>query len=387
MTKGPDAPQALVLVNQKRGALEAAIPKTMVGALSWERIVQSVGMALNANETLRKCAPATVYQSVLQIVGKGLDLGMDGHAYLVPFYDTKSKSFVCTAMIGSRGKMELAYRSGRVDRLLCNVVHMHDEFDVDMASGKMKHRPAIYDEPGETVAAYARVWLKGVAEPVSELMTRREFQKIIDAASAKNNGKLSPAYTNWPDEMFRRSVLNRLLKRIPTSRDLADVLRAEFELEEGTTSSFSDLTDLGGPTEKRDVVDAGDVEAELEREKAAEQGQQGGQPDGDKQPKPAAKPDEGGTRTRPSKTDQELLFEKLGGETWKTPVLVEKVAGLLKEALDITRISQERVDKAVKSGDAAGLWELDSTGRYLYPPKKDALPPEEEREREPGEEG
>lgn len=276
MPPNPAKPHpALVFLNAKKDHLLAAVPKTLAAALTWERIMQAVGMALAKSEQLQRCSPESIYRSVLDIIGKGLDIGMDGQAYLVPFKGE------CTPMIGAQGKIELAYRSGLIDKIVCQVVYENDTIDIDLANGTVEHpmtidylrRIAKEGGRGDMLAAYSRIWVKGVSEPILELMTVNEFEKIKADASKRTGGKLSPAYKEWPSEMFRRSVLNRGLKRAPKSRDLMDVLNREMELEGEPVSTVNrDVVDADAatPAALADHGEQEDLEAKLERFKERE---------------------------------------------------------------------------------------------------------------------
>lgn len=268
----------IVFLNQKKDAILGAVPQTFRAALTWERIMQSVGMALAKNPKLGDCEPHTVYTSLLEILGKGLDVGMDGQAYLVPYKGQ------CTAMIGAQGKIELAYRSGMIDKIVCQVVYEGDTIEMDLADGSIRHPMSKEylvaiaedaDARGAMIAAYARVWVKGVHEPMLELMTLGDFKKI-KAAAMERTGKLGPAYKLWESEMFRRSVLNRALKRAPKSRDLMEVLNRETELEEVDPLNVIDA-DTARPQAAQasahalpDHGEPEDVEAELAKVAAKE---------------------------------------------------------------------------------------------------------------------
>lgn len=220
------------LLQSKKGALTGAVPKTMRAGLTWEAIVQGVGLAMEKNSTLVKCHPQTIYTSLLTILRLGLDpSGLTQQAYLVPFYNSRAKRHECQAIIGQQGKIELAYRSGQIDRIITAVIYENDDCEFNLADGTLSHTFDLRgDDRGGIVAAYARVWIRGSAHPVTELMTYAEFGKIKAAAARRNRDKLSPAYREWEGEMFRRSVLNRALKRCPKSADLAEVLQREAEI-------------------------------------------------------------------------------------------------------------------------------------------------------------
>jgi recombination protein RecT len=246
----------------KRGAIAAAVPQTFRGALTYESIMQAVGLACERSENLRKCDPETVYTSVLFLVRMGLDVsGYTGEAYLVPFYNSRTGRHECTPMVGQQGKIAMAYRSGKIDRILTGVAHAADDYEFDLATGFLRHSfdPTLTDR-GPAVFGWARVWVKGSADPITEIMPAADFQKIEDAAKKKNRGKLSPAYKQWRDEMFRRSVLSRALKRSPKSTDIAEVLNRESAFHANANPIDVEWmeADTSAPA---DVIDAEHVEA------------------------------------------------------------------------------------------------------------------------------
>ena len=206
-------------VNGKKKPLMGAIPQTLRAQMTWESIIQGVGLAMSDNPYLAKCDPATVYHSLLEILRQGLDLNT---CHLVPF------GRECTPIIGYQGKIELAYRSGRIRKINTQVIHQNDTYTIDLASGEIRHTLDLtLDDRGPALAAYCLIWLADQDDPLMELMTLRDFEKIKADANRRNKGKLSPAYTNWPTEMWRRSVLNRALKRAPKSVDILNILEPE----------------------------------------------------------------------------------------------------------------------------------------------------------------
>ena len=226
----PPPPPALVYLHAKRHALESAIPTTLRGRMTIDSVVNAVGVAMASSPNLAKCSPDDVYLAVNKAVRKGLDLE-NGEAFLVPYYESKTKAYRCNMQIGYLGAVELAMRTGLYEGIVTEVVHENDEWALDLANRRLSHCPAMKGDRGDMLFAYARLWLKGQSGDLpgfQEVMLLAEFEKIKDIARTKNNDKLSPAYTVWPKEMWRRSVLRRCLKRAPKSRDLL------ADLEDGT---------------------------------------------------------------------------------------------------------------------------------------------------------
>lgn len=226
----------LAKLHSKKSAIIAGIPQTFTAAMSFESIVQGVGLACARNERLASCKPDNVYLCVLDVVRLGLDLSpLMQHAFLVPFWSKDANSFECTVMIGQQGKIELAFRTGLYASIVTETCHLNDDFEFDLARRHLRHSydPKIADR-GRMLFAYARAWLNGFdlngPPNFQEIMSAHDFDKIEAASKKRSKGKLSPAYKAWRNEMARRSVLARMLKRSPKSRDLTAVLTREAEI-------------------------------------------------------------------------------------------------------------------------------------------------------------
>lgn len=222
MSAHPMASHAIVLyVRSKLDELVAVVPKAQRELLTGESILYSLQQLLAADDDdkpakLRDCIPASVYDSLMAILRLGLDPAPGrGQAFLIP------RAKVCTHQIGAQGKIELAYRSGFVAKITCNVVYDSDHFMCDLANGVMEHTVDLTVSQGKPMGAYARVWLKGSPDPMDELLRPRDFETIKTKAA---RGGTSPAWKDYETEMWRRSVLNRALKRVPKSPALAEAM-------------------------------------------------------------------------------------------------------------------------------------------------------------------
>ena len=218
----------VVYCREKIDDLAGAVPRQFRELLPAEGILQAV-IALLADskaEKLRACVPASFFDSLIG----GLRLGLDpapgrGEMYLVP--RKADDVWVATLQIGSQGKIALAYRSGLVTKIVCNVVYEDDDYQVDLANGVMTHvltKERIASTPGRILCSYARIWTKGAIDPIDEVMRPADFAKIKAAATKFGE---SGAWKEWESEMWRRSVLNRALKRAPRSVALAEALDEE----------------------------------------------------------------------------------------------------------------------------------------------------------------
>lgn len=169
---------------------------------------------------LGRCSIESVMRCVLDLARLGLEPGPLALAYLVPFKGE------CTLILGYRGLIELARRSGKVKRLEAHVVHANDHFVCEYGlTPKLEHVPTMTGERGEIVAAYMVAQLDGESVQV-EVMTRAEIEAVRDRSRASKSG---PWVTDF-SEMCRKTVVRRGAKYLPLSaEDWSHALRVDHE--------------------------------------------------------------------------------------------------------------------------------------------------------------
>lgn len=210
-----ETPAPIAFMDRYRGGIERAIPATLRNRIDYASFRTDVALALRQDDKLGKCTPESVWSAVTFIARLGLSIGAhEGQAYLIPYNGR------ATAVVGAQGRIELAYRSGRIRRIVTQIVRERDEFDVEFASGAVVHRPYLRGDPGDALFAWAGIWLTDQPDPLVEIMHRADIDKI----RSKSKSPDSSAWKDHFNEMWRRSCLNRALKRAPKSRDLAESL-------------------------------------------------------------------------------------------------------------------------------------------------------------------
>src|SRR5215475_6654259 len=88
---------------------------------------------MDRNPQLWECEPYTLAGSMAQAASLNLNFGPLGHVYLVPFKQKNGATWA-TFILGYRGMVELAYRSGAIKRIEANVVREGDAFLCRMGS-------------------------------------------------------------------------------------------------------------------------------------------------------------------------------------------------------------------------------------------------------------
>src|SRR5690349_18973964 len=109
------------LLESRKQAMAMVLPKH----LSPDRLIKIALVAISKVPKLLDCNQESVLRSVMTAAELGLDCGGAlGGAYLVPYGND------CQLIIGYRGMIDLARRSGEIVSIEARVVWKNDKFDV-----------------------------------------------------------------------------------------------------------------------------------------------------------------------------------------------------------------------------------------------------------------
>jgi recombination protein RecT len=198
--------------------LERALPNALVSGLSADRMVRLAITMLRRNEALQKCTPLSVMSCVVEIAQLGLEPeGVLGHAYMVPFGDQ------CTLIVGYRGFMHLMYQSGVITEVSAEIVRKGDKFQRVLGTERqLVHIPEPIPEKDEEknwLGAYAVARLLNNSTAFEYLEKTKIYQARARSRGYQKHlkeGKSTPWVTD-PEEMWKKTPIRRLAKRMPTS--------------------------------------------------------------------------------------------------------------------------------------------------------------------------
>lgn len=185
--------------------------------------------------------PASVMQCLVECAQLQLSPApAKAHFHLIPRkMKQKDGSFrlTCTRIIGKRGLVHLADRSGRLEEIDSMVLYRSDIDKlaetgtpvIDPRTGELNvaRDPFLRGETEETdkdiVGAVAWARIQGRPRPVSRILTRQQIEKRRDVS-----GFVSPAWRDWYAEMCEKTILRALLMSglVPLGEDAERVQRA-----------------------------------------------------------------------------------------------------------------------------------------------------------------
>lgn len=252
---------------QHKAQLAAALPKH----LNPDRMARLALTAFSQNKELQKCDPKSVFSSIIVLSQLGLEPGIDGQGYLVPYKG------VCTPIPGWKGYVDLVSRSGRAT-VWTGAVFEGDEFDYALGDAPfIKHKPGDENDESKLTHVYAVGRVKGAELPVIEVWTKAKVIKHRD----KYNKVGSRHYSYSNLEMYaRKVVLLQVIKYMPKSVELQTAMEIDLSSAEGKTTDYinGDFVTLdpeenqqGAPEDRPRAEVADKPRAKSLEEQAAEQ--------------------------------------------------------------------------------------------------------------------
>lgn len=185
--------------------------------------------SIRTNPTLMKCSAPSLMSALMQSAQLGLEPGVLGHCYLVPFWSKKLSSFEATFIISYKGMIELARRSGNIQSIAARVVYENDEFQFEYGlEEKLIHKPCVNGERGQMKLVYMIAHFTGGGHYI-EVMSKAEIDTVMMSSKSFDTKTKQPTGP-WKDhyeEMAKKTVIRRAWKYLPISVDDARVVEQE----------------------------------------------------------------------------------------------------------------------------------------------------------------
>lgn len=207
---------AVALVDQMLTKSAEQIQKVLPLTMQSERFIRVALTTIRKSPKLQQCSPISVCSAVIQAAQLGLEFSDTlGHAYLVPYGNE------ATLLIGYRGLIDLARRSGSIKKMEARAVYEGDFFDYELGiNSTLVHRPC--GKNTNPTHFYAIAFLSDGSHQF-EVMSKEQIDEHRDKFARKGSDAWGKSY----DEMARKTVVRRLIKMLPLSTELVDALSLE----------------------------------------------------------------------------------------------------------------------------------------------------------------
>ena len=209
---------------------------------------------IRTNPKLLECAVPSLMGAVMQAVQLGLEPGLLGHCYILPY--KREATFI----IGYKGMIDLARRSGHIQSIYAHAVHENDEFEYELGlHPKLEHKPS-HGDRGAFIGAYAVAHFKDGGYQM-EFMPKSEIEKRRKR-SASANSSYSPWSSDY-EEMAKKTVVRYMFKYLPISIEVQTQAQDEVVRKDITEEpEFIEVDSIEG--EQVITEDAGQQEFPIE---------------------------------------------------------------------------------------------------------------------------
>ena len=233
----------------QKGMLKQVLPKH----LDPDRMLRIALGAMRTTPKLMNCTVESLLGAAVQCSMLGLEPNTPmGHIYLIPFdkrerigNEWRTTKTEVQIIMGYKGMLDLARRSGQIISIGAHEVCENDEFDYAYGlDERLHHKPALGDR-GEVIAFYAVAKLVGGGHAF-EVMSRQQVDQIRDKSAEKNRAKRDNQGNfiitgPWADhyvEMGRKTVTRRLFKWLPMSIEMANAAALDERADTGASQAL-----------------------------------------------------------------------------------------------------------------------------------------------------
>lgn len=241
---------------QKNAILQRDITDTIIARLSDlknegltiapnyspQNAIKSAFFALtnsNSGNLLDKCSKTSIANALLDMVIQGLSPAKT-QCYFVPYGDT------CKMTRSYFGTQKVIKSLSNVKDIYANVIYQDDEFEYENKGGRdylVSHKSSLLNRDKPIIGAYAVVEMVDGDKPIT-IMTRKEIE-----TSWKQSKIYGKTHNAFPQEMAKRTVINRAAKSYINTSDDSDILVQA--INQSTESEYED-----GRIDKANAIDA-----------------------------------------------------------------------------------------------------------------------------------
>lgn len=193
--------------------ISAVMPKHM----NPDRMFQLAISCYNQTPKLNQCTPETVLSCLMKCSALGMEpSAVDGlgRAYILPFFNKKTGRMEATLILGYKGMIDLARRSGEIKDISARVVHAGDEFEYEYGLTEgLRHVPSTEPVDGRPMTHVYMVAHFKDGGHYMDVMSKAEVDTIRKRSKSPNNG---PWVTDY-EAMARKTVIRRAFPYLPVS--------------------------------------------------------------------------------------------------------------------------------------------------------------------------
>lgn len=174
-----------------------------------------------AKQSLEDCTHESLAGSLLTASALGLEPGVNGECYLVPYRDNRRNVVECQLIIGYQGIVKMFWQHPRAARVDAQWVGENDEFRYSKGLNPVLEHVAAVGDRGRPVYFYAIVEVTG-AQPLWDVFTAEEIKALRRGKVGSSGDIKDPQH--W---MERKTALKQVLKLAPKTTRLDTAIRVD----------------------------------------------------------------------------------------------------------------------------------------------------------------
>lgn len=215
--------------------LKAALPPH----IDVDKFARVVMTAIVTTPDLAKAQRQSFFGACLKAAADGLI--PDGkEAALVTFKNGKTGEINVTYMPMLGGILKKVRNSGELSSITANIVHKNDKFVwfIDADGEHIQHNPIVFGDRGEPIGVYALAKTKDGGLYI-EILDKKQIEAVRQSSKSKDYGPWAGPFV---EEMWKKTAIRRLSKRLPMSTDLEQTIQRDDDLYEvGATTHQEQL--------------------------------------------------------------------------------------------------------------------------------------------------
>lgn len=221
-------------IEAMKGEMARALPRH----LNPDRMARIALTEVRRTPLLARCTQASFGGALMTCAQLGLEPGVSGEAYLLPFRNKKKQIYEVQLIIGYQGMAKLFWQSPLARSLDAQAVYEHDPV-FEYAYGlepKLIHKPRLDGDRGKAIAYYAVARMEGGGSAFV-VMSPTDIEKIRTRSRAKDDG---PWQTDY-DAMAKKTCLRQLFKLLPRSPELSQALTQDEAVRTDLSADALDM--------------------------------------------------------------------------------------------------------------------------------------------------
>lgn len=209
--------------------MESQFALAMPRGAEASQLVRDALTVLRGTPKLAECEATTVLGGLMTCAQLGLRPGVLGHAWLLPFYSSKNHRMEAQLIIGYKGLIALAHRSGQIESLIARTIYSNDIYEIDYGlEDKLVHKPTLQGAKGDPVGYYAvaKFTTGGHAFIFVNHDEMIEHKNRFAMAKTREGNIVGPWVDSF-DGMAHKTCVRELSKWMPQSTELSAALEAD----------------------------------------------------------------------------------------------------------------------------------------------------------------